>query len=87
LLLTGYRLNVFALSEYQSSKWSQEVSESRKQLNTIIGLATVGGGIIGIAGFVAALVAFFSGDFVATGLCLVAAALSFGLLANAVLRE
>jgi len=63
------------------------VSENHKQLNTIIGLVTVGGGVTGVAGFLAALVAFFSGDFVAMGVCLIAAALSFGLLANALFRE
>jgi len=63
------------------------VSENHKQLNTIIGLATLGGGVTGVAGFLAALVAFFSGDFVATGVCLIAAALSFGLLANALFRQ
>jgi hypothetical protein len=55
-------------------------------LNTIIGLASLGGGITGVVGFVAALIALFNGDFVATGVCLIAAGLSFGLLANAVLR-
>jgi hypothetical protein len=33
------------------------------------------------------MVAFFNGDFVAAGVCLLAAALSFGLLANAVFRN
>jgi hypothetical protein len=56
-------------------------------LDTIIGLVTLGGAITGVAGLVAALVAFFSGEFVATGVCLIAAALSFGLLANALIRE
>ncbi len=62
------------------------MSENHKGLNTIIGLVTVGGGVTGVAGFLAALAAFLSGDFVATGVCLIAAALSFGLLANAVFR-
>jgi hypothetical protein len=63
------------------------VSENHRKLDTIIGLVTLGGAITGVAGFVAALVAFFNGDFVATGVCLIAAGLSFGLLANALIRE
>ena len=63
------------------------MSQNQRQLDAIIGLATLGGGIIGVAGFVVALIAFFNGDFLATGVCLIAAALSFGLLTNAVLRN
>ena len=63
------------------------MSENRRQLDAIIGLATLGGGIIGVASFVVALIAFLNGDFLAAGVCLIAAALSFGLLANAVLRS
>jgi hypothetical protein len=58
----------------------------RTGLDTLIGLGTFGSAVIGVIGFVAALIAFFSGDLVGTGVCLVASALSFGLLANAVLR-
>ena len=63
------------------------MSENRRKFETLIGLVILGGAITGVAGFVAALVAFFSGEFVATGACLIAAALSFGLLANALIRE
>ena len=63
------------------------MSENRRQFDRIIGLVTLGGAITGVAGLVAALFAFFSGEFVATGVCLIAAALSFGLLANALIRE
>ena len=63
------------------------MSENRRKLDTIIGLVTLGGAIIGVAGLVAAVFAFFNGEFVATGVCLIAAALSFGLLANALIRE
>jgi hypothetical protein len=52
-----------------------------------MGLAALGGVVTGALGLVAALFPFFDGDFTATGLCLIAAALSFGLLANAVLRD
>ena len=62
------------------------MSENRRKFDTIIGLVTLGGAITGVAGFVAALATFFNGEFVATGVCLIAAALSFGLLANALIR-
>jgi hypothetical protein len=60
--------------------------DTRKSLDILIGLGTLGSAAIGVIGFVAALAAFFNGDLTATGLCLIASALSFGLLANAVLR-
>ena len=62
------------------------MNENDQKLDAMIGLATVGGGITGVASLVAALFALLSGDLVATGVCLVAAAVSFGLLANALLR-
>jgi len=54
---------------------------------SIAGLAIIGTCIIGVASLIAALFAFLNGDFTAVGVCLMAASLSFGLLANAVLRE
>jgi hypothetical protein len=55
--------------------------------DTVVGLATLGGALSGVAAVVAALVAFLEGEYQAVGLCLVAAALAFGLLANALLRD
>ncbi len=46
-----------------------------------------GGGITGFASLIMALFPFFNGDFLSSGIYLLAAALSFGLMANAVLRE
>lgn len=63
------------------------MSENSRWLDGLIGLASVGASLTGIAGFVVALVALFSGDLAAGGLCLIAAALSFGLLANSLLRK
>lgn len=63
------------------------MSEDRTKLDTIIGLAAIGSSITGIASLIAAIFPFFNGEFTAMGACLIAAALSFGLLANAVLRE
>jgi hypothetical protein len=63
------------------------MNENHKMLNAMIGLATLGSSVTGIVSFLAAMVTFLSGEFVAAGACLAAAALSFGLLANAVLRK
>jgi hypothetical protein len=57
------------------------------RLNTIIGSTTLGSTLVGIAGFLAAIAALADGDFVAVGACLGAAALAFGLLANAIFRS
>ena len=46
-----------------------------------------GGGITGFASLIMALFPFFNGDFLSAGIYMLAAALSFGLVANAVLRE
>jgi len=59
----------------------------RSKLDPVIGLVIVGGSLTGVAGLVAAAVSSFGGDRLATGMCLVGAALAFGLLANAVLRS
>jgi hypothetical protein len=51
----------------------------------VIGWATYGSASIGVLSVLAAVLAF--GDWQGVGLCLIAAALAFGLLANAVLRQ
>jgi len=53
----------------------------------LIGLATLGTAITGAASLLLALFAFFSGQWQAAGLCLLAAAFAFGLLGNAMLRR
>lgn len=62
------------------------MKENRSRFNTMIGLATIGSTITGVASLCLALISLFDGDFLAMGTCLIAAALSFGLLANALLR-
>ena len=62
------------------------MSEDRKKLDTVIGLATIGSSVVGVASLIAALLALADGEYVAVGMCLAAAALALGLLANAVLR-
>lgn len=58
-----------------------------RMLNAMIGLATLGCSVTGVTSFVAAIVTFLSGEFIAAGVCLGAAALAFGLLGNAVLGK
>lgn len=55
--------------------------------DTVLGLAIVGGLVTGAAGLVAALIALINDDMVGMGVCLGAAALAFGLVANAALRQ
>jgi hypothetical protein len=62
------------------------VSKNQDRLGLVIGLAVVGGSIIGVLGFVAAVVAVLAGETTAAATFLIAAALALGLLANAVLR-
>ena len=62
----------------------------RKDLNraqTIGGIAVVGAATTGILSLIIALFPLIRGDYLAAGVCLLAAAFSFGLLANAVFRD
>lgn len=63
------------------------MSDERKKQDTLVGLAVLGSGITGVASLIVGLVSFFDGEFIAAGVCLIAAALAFGLLANALLSE
>lgn len=58
-----------------------------KKGETIAGVAVVCAMITGYASLAVAAFAFFSMNWVGAGVCLVAAALSFGLVANASLRR
>jgi hypothetical protein len=60
------------------------MSENRKKLDAITGLAAVGSSVATVASFIATIVAFLSEEFIATRVCLAVAALSFGLLASTV---
>jgi len=52
------------------------------------GLSVLGGFIIGIIAFLAGLLAVFNEyDYVGAGLCFLASAFAFGLLANALFRK
>ena len=60
--------------------------ESRRT-SWVVGLATVGSGITGVIAFLAGIFSFLSGQWQPAGVCFIAAALAFGMLANAVLRR
>jgi hypothetical protein len=51
------------------------------------GLALIGGLVAGFAGLVAALVSFFTLNLLGGSVCLAAAGISFGLVANAIWRN
>ncbi len=52
------------------------------------GLSIIAGFLVGIAAFLAGILAVFNEyDYVGAGLCFLASALVFGLLANAVFRD
>jgi len=65
------------------------MSESQvSSSSSIPGFAVAGALICGLAGFACGLIAIInSADFVGGGICLLAGALAFGLLAGAVLRD
>jgi hypothetical protein len=55
--------------------------------NIIIGIAVFAALLIGLIGLVAGIFAFSSADWIGTGLCLIASAISFGSVTNALLRR
>ena len=63
------------------------MADNNRSFSAIVGLALVGGSITGIASLLLAFVALLSGEFPAAAISLAASALSFGLLASAVLRR
>lgn len=63
------------------------MDQGQNRLNVLIGLALLGASVTGAISLIVALYTFASGDYAAAGICLVAAALSFGLLADAALCD
>ncbi len=59
----------------------------KAQAETIAGISALLGVATGIASLVVAVFSFFGANFLAAGVCLGAAALAFGLVANAALRH
>lgn len=61
--------------------------ETGRRIGQSVGtVAVVGGVVTGFAGLVAGVFAFLNGEAVGAGACFAAAAIAFGLVANAVLR-
>ena len=63
------------------------MSGNRRKLDWIVGFVVAGTSVTGVIGLWAAFSALYWGKRADAGICLIAAALAFGLLANAVLRE
>lgn len=63
------------------------MGKDQRALGSMIGIAVLGGAVTGVAGLVVGIAAAIVGEPLGAGLALVAAAISFGLLANAMLRE
>lgn len=55
--------------------------------NVITGIAIIAAFLTGFFALVGGIFAFSVGDWTGVGLCLIAAALSFGAIANAILRR
>ena len=58
-----------------------------KRVDWLIGLSIYGGAITGVAALALALFSFFNGQWPTAATSLIAAAIAFGALANAVLRD
>jgi hypothetical protein len=52
----------------------------------IVGLAVGGGVIVGVVSLLGVMISLLAANLMAMGICLLAAALAFGLTANAILR-
>jgi hypothetical protein len=61
------------------------MDKSQRWLNGFVGLAVVGTSLTGVTGFLAGVVNLLSGNLLEAGVLLIAGALSFGLLALALL--
>ena len=57
------------------------------QIEKLVGVAVLFSLVVGVIAFLAAILLFFSGEYSAAGICLIAAALTFGLFSVAVLSN
>ena len=62
-------------------------NKNTRKAEWLVGLATYGAAFAGTLGLLLALFGLLSGRLEAAGACLIAAAVAFGALANALLRE
>jgi uncharacterized membrane-anchored protein len=74
-------------SYFKISRRSQKVDNKTNKFEAVLGIVVIASLVTGVAGLLAAVFAFFSADWVGVGVCLGAAALAFGLVANAILRQ
>ena len=63
------------------------MSDSSEKRNFIIGAACAGGITTGAFALIAGSYAFVYKEFISMGICLISAALAFGLVASAILRK
>jgi hypothetical protein len=63
------------------------MKEKRDKFDAVLGILVIGIVVTGAAGLLAALFAAFTADWFGVGICLIAAALSFGHAVNALLRD
>jgi len=63
------------------------MEKERNRFEAVLGIVLIASVVTGFAGLLVAAFAFFSYEWVDAGVCLGAAALAFGLIANAILRE
>ena len=61
--------------------------DSEKPGSGLVGFAAIATCVIGVGAVIAAIAAFSESEFVGVGVCLIASALSFGLMLNAFLRN
>ena len=65
---------------------SNPMKPTRATTDWLVGLAIHGSALVGTIGLLLGLVAFIGGEWDAAGACLIAAAIAFGALANALFR-
>lgn len=61
------------------------MDQKKRNVENLVGVTTIFCLIVGFIAILVAVFSFFSGDYSATGLSLIAAALSFGLISLAIL--
>ena len=63
------------------------MSKATEKVEMAGGLALIGGLVAGFAALIAAFISFFTLNLLGAGVCLAAAGISFGLVANAIWRN
>jgi hypothetical protein len=63
------------------------MKQTENRITVVVGLSVILGIITGLTSLLVTYFAFFGADWTGAGISLVAAALAFGLLSNALLRD